>query len=513
MERLSLAQLISFLPEQIREELFHDFAHQDWDQLEYDWSFWARPQQLPPPGAWFCWFIMSGRGFGKTRTGSEWVIDVAYHYPQARIALIAQTVPDARDVMVLGESGVLARSPSWFYPKYTPSKRLLEWPNGAIAKTYTGEKPEQLRGPQHTHAWVDELAKFQYPDDTWDNMELGLRLEVQHKDNPTKMSIPQVVCTTTPKPINIVKELRKDAEEDPEDVVLITGSTYENIGNLAPTFKERIVKKYEGTRLGLQELYGYILDNDPNALWDRDIIDNTRVSRIDLPRFKHIAIGVDPPAGVTECGIVVVGLLPNYNAVILEDLSRKGKPHEWGGVVVDAYNRWLLRSDNVTIIAEKNQGGDMVEHTIRSVAALNNSESSIQRSGQDITIELVHASKGKTARAEPISALYYKNWIHHGGTFGDLEDEQCTFVQGESDFSPNRVDALVWGCTFLMLEDSEPALTVYYYQNPFFGDASITEVVDKKIALVEEIKRKARKNKNGNSIPAADVQDVQIVRG
>lgn len=497
--------MVALLPKEIQNELFSSLSDEQWNDLQYDWGFWARPQQLPPTDDnWLIWFIISGRGFGKTRTGAEFCIDMAKQYPGSRGALVGQTVADVRDIMVRGESGILESSPPWFMPKYTPSKRLVEWPNGSTARTYTGQKPDMLRGPQHHWGWSDELAKYQYPDDTWDNLELGMRLEAKHATNGTK-SIPRIVCTTTPKPIPIIKELRDDAKEG-EDVVLTTGTTYENIGNLAPTFKSRVVKRYEGTQLGLQELYGYILDDDPNALWSRDMFEDTRV--LNTPKdIIRIAIGVDPPGGVTECGIAVCGLDTNLNGYLLEDLSVRGKPHVWAEKVVAAYQKWKrvvkYKKDNIVIIAEKNHGGDMVESTLRGVFV---EVGTVYRPiGESVPIEMVHASKGKKARAEPISALYHKKWIHNVGTLGDLEDECCSWVPGETTESPNRLDAMVWGFTRLMLEGDEPAQACYFDLNPFYNST-----VDEMIEIDRIVKEKS---KNGQHIPAEDVQDVEIVRG
>lgn len=364
--------------------------------------------------------ILSGRGAGKTRTGAEWVVHRAEHGPFHPIALVGQTKADVRDTMIeAGASSIMKISNPWFTPRYEPSKRRVTWPNGVIATAFSGDEPDQLRGPQHGSAWVDELAKFKYPDETWSNLEFGLRLG----------ETPRVVITTTPRPIPIIKRLSTE-----DGTILTRVSTYDNWHNLSPTFIKRVIRRYEGTRLARQELYGEIIGDVEGALWTRDMIEATRVSK--APDLVRIVVGVDPHASSGETGIIVAGLGSGGHGYILDDRTTGGKPAEWGGQVAAAYNTWMADK----VVAEANHGGDMVVYTISSVDSVVGKQT-----------KKLYASRGKRTRAEPVSALYEKGEIHHVGMFSDLEDEQCSWVQGESD-SPNRMDAMVWAITELMLD-------------------------------------------------------------
>jgi len=376
---------------------------------------------------------MAGRGFGKTRVGSEVVRSRAQSGEWGRIHLIGQTAADARDVMVEGDSGILACSPPWFYPKYEPSKRRLTWPNGAVATTFSGDEPDQLRGPQCHGAWADELAKWKYPELCWDNMEFGLRLG----DNP------QAVVTTTPRPIPIIKTLIKDP-----GCIVTRGKTRDNMGNLAQSFIERVIRKYEGTRLGRQELDAEILDDNPGALWKRANIEETRVRSV--PDLVRIVVAIDPQAAdpdkqelgdgeTAETGIVVAGVTEGSDphAYILADCTVSGSPNEWGNAALTAFNVW--KADRA--VAEANQGGAMVEFVLGTVARDNK---------QKMPIKLVHASRGKQTRAEPVSALYEQKKVHHVGCFPALEDQMCEWVPGMK--SPDRMDALVWALTELIVK-------------------------------------------------------------
>jgi phage terminase large subunit-like protein len=391
--------------------------------LFYDWRFWARDNQLPPEGDWLTWLVLAGRGFGKTRTGAEWIRARAESGRFARFAIIGQTAADVRDVMIEGESGLLAVSQPRFQPVYEPSKRRLTWPNGAIATTYSGDEPDQLRGPQNDSVWADELAKWRYCQETWDNMEMGLRIGPR----------PQVVVTTTPRPIKLIKTLLADKR-----TAATRGSTYENLANLAPSFAERILQKYEGTRIGRQELRAEILDDVPGALWTRTLLDETRSGK--PPDLKRIVVAVDPEAassdGSAETGIVVAGLGIDGHGYVLDDLTIRATPHGWASQAVAAYHKH--RADR--IVGEANQGGEMVEAVIRSAA---------QAAGGPVAYKAAHASRGKQARAEPIAALYEQKRVHHVGMYTELEDQLCSWVPGET--SPDRLDALVWALTELMV--------------------------------------------------------------
>lgn len=378
--------------------------------------------------------VLAGRGFGKTRIGSEtirsWVCgDTPLGKGQyGRIALVAETAPDARDVIVEGESGLLAVHPKDFRPMYEPSKRRLTWPNGAVATLYNAVEPDQLRGPQHDAAWADELAKFRYMQETWDQLQFGLRLGPH----------PRAIVTTTPRPLPLIKKLLIDP-----DTFVTRGSTFDNAGNLAGSFLKQIEDRYGGTRLGRQELEGEILGDIPGALWKRDDIDATRIS--EPPKdLERVIVAVDPAAssneGSDENGIVVVGVARDADGYlrgyVLEDASLKGTPEEWSRKAVTMYRKW--QADKV--VAEKNQGGEMVLSVLRAA-------------DRSLPVKLVHASRGKIIRAEPISALYEQGRIHHVGRMDLLEDQMCQFsvdnIRDANTGSPDRVDALVWGLTEL----------------------------------------------------------------
>jgi len=384
------------------------------DQLETDWQSIARPEQLPPPGDWSIHVVLAGRGWGKTSRSLAEAASVA------RIALVGPTAADVRDVMVEGSSGLLAIAPNSNRPTYEPSKRRLTWPNGVQAAMFSSEEPDRLRGPQHGAAWLDELAAWGNLQATWDMLQFGLRIGKR----------PRQIITTTPKPVKLLKELLKR-----EDVVVTRGRTMDNAENLAPSFLSQIVNRYEGTRLGRQELNAELLEDVQGALWTLDLIEQTRRSKDALPPMKRIVIGVDPAISVSESsdetGIVVCGLGTDGHAYVLEDASGKFSPIEWARRAVGLYQKW--NADRV--VAEANQGGLMVETTIRTV-------------DKNVSLRLVHASKGKIPRAEPISALFEQNRAHLVGGFDQLEDQLCTYEAGSPD-SPDRLDAVVWAMSEL----------------------------------------------------------------
>lgn len=390
------------------------------------------------------WLILAGRGFGKTRSGAEWVRSLMCgDTPLARgacghIALIAETAADARDVMVgdgkgQGEaSGILQVHPRDFRPVYNSSLRRLTWPNGAIASIYNGTEPDQLRGPQHEAAWCDELAKWRYAQDAWDQLQFGLRIG----DNP------RVCITTTPKPIKLLREIIAD-----KTTRVSGGSTYENAGNLAPKFLATLRTKYEGTRLGRQEIAAELLDDVPGALWLRAKIDDLRVKADEVPEMRRIVVSVDPAVSTgedsNETGIIVAGLGINGHGYVFDDRSGQYSPPEWAAEAIAQYRHPDRRADRV--IAEVNNGGDMVESTLRVV-------------DPTVAYKSVHASRGKAVRAEPISALYEQGMVHHVGSFAILEDQMCDFTsdfdRNAAGYSPDRVDALVWALTELMVGGS-----------------------------------------------------------
>lgn len=414
----SLAALTSLLPADERAAWLAECSDRELTALEYDWHFWARPAQLAPPGQWHIWLQLGGRGGGKTRAGAEWVRAQVECGTCRRIALVAETASDARDVMVEGTSGILAVSPPAFRPLYEPSKRRLTWPNGAMATTYSADDPEQLRGPQHDGAWADEIAKWRRPE-TWDNLMLGLRLG----DDP------RCVATTTPKPVRLVRTLLAQAGGT---TVITRSTTYENADNLAPVFLEQIIRRYEGTRLGRQELQGEYLEDLPGALWQRSQLDADRVT-VAPEHLQRVVVAIDPAVtsgeDSDETGIVVVGRDQHERGYVLADYSLRGTPLEWARRAVWAYHEH--RADG--IVAEVNNGGDLVETVLRTV-------------DQVVPLTTVHASRGKRTRAEPIASLYEQHRVHHVGTLADLEDQLCLFAPDlDADGADDRVDALCWG--------------------------------------------------------------------
>lgn len=422
----SPAQLLAEMSPEERQEKLNSLSEKEKQFLKYHWPFWARPDQLAPEGDWTTWLLLAGRGFGKTRCGAEWVIQKARENPGCLIALVGETAADARKVMVEGDSGILSISPPDFMPTYAPTNRQLVWPNGSVALTYNATQPDQLRGPQHHFAWSDEIAKWQYMQDSWDQLQFGLRLG----------KAPQQVVTTTPRPLPLIRKLVSDP-----DTVVTRGRTMDNAANLAANFLRKIEETYGGSRLGRQELEGEILDDIPGALWTRESIDINRLTEVpkDLVR---VIVAVDPATsndeGSDEHGIVVVGVARDEDGYmrgyVLDDASMKGSPEDWARQAVKMYRKW--EADK--IVAEKNQGGEMVSSVIKAV-------------DRNVPIKLVHASRGKIIRAEPISALYEQNRVHHVGRFDKLEDQMCTFsadnIRANGMGSPDRVDALVWGLT------------------------------------------------------------------
>lgn len=383
-----------------------------------------------PAGDWTTWLILAGRGWGKTKTGAETIRSlVCGETPLAKggyrhIGLIAETSSDARDVMVEGPAGILSCHPKDFRPMYEPSKRRLTWPNGAVATLYNAVEPDQLRGPQHDLIWGDELAKWRYMQETWDQAQMGLRLG-EH---------PRQIITTTPRPVKLVRKLLND-----DSTFVTRGRTWDNADNLAAPFLKQVRERYEGTRMGRQELEGEVLDDMPGALWSRDSIDGQR--KREAPDLERIVVSVDPAAtsgeDADETGIVAVGVAKdadgNTRGYVLADRSCRGTPEEWAKAAVALYHE--LDADR--IVAEKNQGGEMVEAVLRAV-------------DRNVPVTLVNATRGKYVRAEPVSALYEQGRVHHVGRFDKLEDQMCLFtadMDRKKDGSPDRVDALVWGIT------------------------------------------------------------------
>jgi len=430
----------------------------------FDWKTKARWNQLPPPGKWNTWLLLAGRGFGKTRTGAETVRGYINSKKYKRVGLIAPTAADARDVMVEGDSGLLSISPPWENLIYQPTKRRLEWGNGATGSTYSAEEPERLRGPQTDLIWGDEPASWRYAMETFDMMKFGLRLGTD----------PRAIITGTPKPVELVKMLAKDAvpyhdmrEDMTVGVVITKGSTLDNSENLAGVFIEEMKAKYEGTRLGRQELYAEILDDNPGALFFQTNIDDSRLRCVSnegriIPKgtnkfsyvmpqgnerpqtfdaeFGEIVVAIDPAMSSStksdETGIVVAArdTQKNNHGYLLEDLSGQYTPDEWARVAIHAQRRWRANY----IVAETNQGGDLVQHTLRMV-------------DKGVPYRQVKAAQGKTARAEPVGALEEQNRLHHVGEFIQLEDQLTTYMP-ETKKSPDRLDAYVWAFQQLIVQ-------------------------------------------------------------
>ena len=432
-QTLSPAQYLASLTEQEREKFLASLTSETKAELRHHWGFWARPDQLVPPGEhWNTWLILAGRGWGKTRTGGEtirkWVEGPTPLAPGSckHIAIVAETSGDARDVLVEGPAGILAISPKDYRPNYEPSKRRLTWPNGATATLYNAVEPDQLRGPQHDAAWGDEVAKWRYMQETWDQLQFGLRLG-RH---------PKAIITTTPRPLPLIRKLINDPT-----VYVTRGATLDNAANLAESTIKFLYERYSGTRLGRQELDGEVLEEIPGALWQRSKIDEFRV-RSAPKELQRIVVAIDPAAsseeGSDETGIVCVGLAKDPDGYsrgyVLADRSIRGTPEEWAKAAVALYREF--EADR--IVAEKNQGGEMVEAVLRAV-------------DRNVPITLVHASRGKHIRAEPVSALYEQGRVHHVGVFDELEEQMCVFSQDyeRANGSPDRMDALVWGISFL----------------------------------------------------------------
>lgn len=434
---LNAADILALSPEE-RFTYLASLTPQLRKKLRHFWKFWARENQLIPgdvnprteDGSWTTWLIDAGRGFGKTRTGAEttrqWVKEYRY------VNLVGATADDARDIMVEGESGILAICPRHERPAYKKAERKLIWPNGAISLIFTADEPDRARGKQSEKLWADEVAAWRYRD-AWDQLMLGLRLG----------DAPQCVATTTPKPTELMKEILADP------TTLVTrGSTYDNKANLAAAFFSRIIKKYEGTRLGRQELNAEMLEDNPGSLWNRKLIDATRVGRTQVPvSLSRIVVGVDPAVTSTEesdeTGIVVAARDDNYDNphfYVFADMSiAMATPDQWATRVVEAYDTW--KADRVA--GEVNNGGDLVETVIRHKRPL-------------ISFESVHASRGKIIRAEPIAALYEQGRVHHVGSFPTMEDQMCDYNPDTSKKSPDRMDALVWALTQLSSDDFSP---------------------------------------------------------
>lgn len=433
---------------------------QQQQHLRFMWQLHARPNQMKPglyaEGVqagrkvkrdpklpWFVWLALAGRGFGKTRLGAEYIRGEVEHAQKVlrkpiRCAIVAPTAGDARDIMVEGDSGILAVCPPNNMPKYESSKRKLTWKDGSIATMYSAEEAERLRGPQHHVGWADELAAWGDPQGTWDMLMFGMRLVRTHELGP------QVCVTTTPKP----RPPLMDIINSPT-TVLTTGSTYENRANLAPTFFDTVISQYEGTRLGRQEIEGELMLDVMGALWNAKMIDDARVKPDNVPTLVRLVVAIDPSVSEKEgadTGIIAAGIAANGHVYVLEDQSMQGTPAEWARRAVATYNR--LKADK--IVAEVNNGGAMVKEVLRNIMP-------------DQTLfsyKELHASRGKLVRAEPVSALYERGLVHHVGMHKALEDQMVAYSPAMAGkMLVDRMDALVWAVTELAVRDVQSAST------------------------------------------------------
>ncbi|MDR3285071.1 MAG: terminase family protein [Holosporales bacterium] len=418
-----------------------NFSEKNFDEGIFDWSKNARENQKLPQGQWKSWVILAGRGFGKTRTGAESVRALVDSAQSKRIALIGQTMDEAKNVMVAGVSGILAVYPpnDPNYPKFESSKYMLTWPNGAIAQIFGADHYDCLRGPQFDLAWVDEFAKFRYPEKTYEQIMLCLRL-----------GEPRCIITTTPRPLLILQEIL-----DEPQTVKTKGTTFDNVQNLSQKFVDFVKKRYGSNSFGRQELYGDLIFENPDALWKHEFIPYIQPS---YENFVRIVVAVDPAVTYgeqsDETGIIVIGRCSDGMAYVLDDASGRYAPSVWGAKVVEKYHEF--QADRV--VAEVNQGGDLVAEMIKSF-------------DRSIPYTAVRASRGKIARAEPIAALYEQGKIAHVRAFQELEAQMCEYVpdfSGESRAlgrnsrkSPDRMDALVWGATELFHADLTPPIRIW----------------------------------------------------
>jgi phage terminase large subunit-like protein len=420
LESLRRAQNAKWRPFYCKNRECDGKPHDDWT-----WNHARKDQRPPTDPDWMLWLLMSGRGAGKTRSGAEYVHRLTDKFP--RIALIAPTGPDLRDTLVEGESGILTIAPPGKRPLWEPSKKRLTFPNGCIASGFSAEEPDRLRGPEHHAAWLDEPAFYPLIEDVWDNLLFGLRLGQQ----------PRVIATTTPKPKKWLKERLKE-----DSTRLSRVSTYANLENLSPVFAERIIKKYEGTRLGRQELHAELLEDVEGALWTSEMIGEDRVAQ--HPELERVVVAIDPAGSskdtADETGIVVAGRA-NGHYYVLADRSGHYSPSGWARAAMSAYEEFSADA----IVGETNYGGQMVEETLRS-------------HGFDFRFKGVHAKKSKRLRAEPIVGLYEQHKVHHVGEFVDMEGEQTEWVPDEGD-SPNRLDAVVYSLTELAMGVQQAAIS------------------------------------------------------
>ena len=437
------AQTLRELPDAEVAAALKQLGPEKTEELQHSWEFWARPEQLEPKGNWNVWVALAGRGWGKTRAGAEWVRHRIKKGDKI-VHCVAPTKGDVRRVMVEGDSGLINvcwkgdksyRGSPLGLPIWSPTNNTLTWENGAKAVFFSAEDPERLRGPQAYSAWTEELCAWRNAQETWDMLQFGLRLGRR----------PQVFVTTTPKTTKLIRNILDD-----DKTTVSTGSTYDNAANLADTFLDAVRKTYEGTRLGRQELYAEILDEASGALWNRTLLASCEVDKDDVPTLNRIVVSIDPAVTANAesdmTGIVVAGVDVNGRAYVLEDHTGRYTPQQWASKAVELYREHMADR----IVAERNQGGDMVRHTLHT-------------EDETVPVKLVHASRGKMARAEPVSALYEQDKVRHVRGLNDLEDQMVQWEPLGSTGSPDRLDALVWAITDLSLNGyAKPTLKLAY---------------------------------------------------
>lgn len=412
---------LKILSKEQKTKFIKSLAPEELTMIYYNWrEIWARPSQIEPEGDWTYWLILAGRGWGKTKTASEWIRERVYSGEAKHLAFVAPRSADIRDVMIEGASGLLDVFPPNQRPIYEPSKRRVTFHTGAVAITYSGDEPDQLRGPNVDTVWIDELASARLQKEIMDMIAFCLRIG----------SNPRCIITTTPRPTPTIKGLAKQA-----NVHITRGTTFENRENLSPVFFDSIIGKYERSRIGRQELYGEILEDNPKALWNSAEIDSHRVDK--HPILRRIVIGVDPAVTANkksdETGIIAVGKGTDDHYYVLEDKSCRESPARWGKIVCNLYGK--LEADKV--IGEVNQGGDMVGHVINTIDPLVNFKS-------------VRATRGKKVRAEPVAALFEQGKVHMVGVFPDLETQMVEWNPEEDGDSPDRIDSMVYAIMDLM---------------------------------------------------------------
>jgi len=433
----NIGMLLTLTPGE-RAKLLAPLSDKQCQELFHDWALWARPDQTPPPGDWIYWLILAGRGAGKTRAGAEAVR--LWTKTFAMVNLIGATRDDVRDIMVLGESGLMAICPRAERPRYARAAARLAWPNGAVSLLFSAEEPDRLRGKQHEKLWCDEVAAWRHAD-AFDQALLGLRLGDK----------PQAVITTTPRPTKLIKQLVEDA-----NAIVSRGSTFDNVNHLAEAFVKRITTRYAGRAIGRQELFAEIVEETPGALWTRALIERQRLAAAAAGAdYSEIVVGVDPPAKsgakADECGIIVAGRTAQGVIHVIADLSSQGDtPGQWASRVAAAFRRFKANR----VVAEINNGGEMVAEVLR-------------QSEPNLPVRAVTATRGKFLRAEPVAAAYERGAVFHLGAFGKLEDQLCAltpdFDPRASGFSPDRADALVWAIADLIgMERGAQGMMDYY---------------------------------------------------